>query len=72
MNLVPPKSGPQLLDLYYLELRSHLLEAAAILDRLERAGLTADPKLNRLLDAGRVLHDGEAERARRLQERLSL
>lgn len=36
-GLTPPKSAAELLDLYYLEARSHLLEAAAALDRIERA-----------------------------------
>jgi len=36
-GLNPPKSGQALMEMYYLEARSHLLETAAILDRIERA-----------------------------------
>ena len=72
MKLTPPKSGEELLEMYYLELRSHLLEAAAIVDRLERAGDGDDPQLTRLLAATRTIHDGQPERARRMQEHLSV
>jgi len=33
----PPKTAEELLDIYYLEARSYLVETAAILDRIERA-----------------------------------
>ena len=36
-GLTPPKTARELLNMYYLEARSHLLETAAILDRIERA-----------------------------------
>jgi len=36
-GLKPQKSGQVLIEMYYLEARSHLLETAAILDRIERA-----------------------------------
>jgi len=36
-GIEPPKTALELLDMYYLEARSHLLETAAILDRIERA-----------------------------------
>jgi hypothetical protein len=36
-GLIPPKSAKDILDMYYFEARSHLLETAAILDRIERS-----------------------------------
>ena len=65
MGIQPPKSAAELLDMYYLEIRCHLLEAAAAFDRLERAAsaapaperekLHADPRLQRLHQALDVL-----------------
>ncbi len=72
MGLKIPKNGDELLAAYYLELRSHLLEAAAILDRVDAAGGTQDPRLARLLLAGRRALDAGPERARRFHEQLSL
>ena len=37
LKLPCPKSGAELLDMYYLEIRCNLLEAAATFDRLERS-----------------------------------
>ncbi|NOY79439.1 MAG: hypothetical protein GXP31_00390 [Kiritimatiellaeota bacterium] len=73
MALSPPKSGPELLDLYYHDMRSHLLEVAAALDRIERAGgATDDPRLSRLRAAGRLALGEDADRARRFLEHLSV
>lgn len=75
MTLIPPKSPAQLLDMYFNDLRSHFLEAAATLDRLERAGISNDPaameKLANLLKAASVLSDNKPERAKRFLEELS-
>ena len=67
----PPKSGTELLDLYYLDLRMHLLETAAILDRIAAAGGTTDPRLLRLQRAATIALDNEPDRARRFLETLS-
>lgn len=68
-----PKSPAELLDLYYLDMRCHLLELAAALDRLDRAGgAAADPRLVRLRAAARIALDEAPERARRLLEALSV
>jgi hypothetical protein len=68
----PPKSGPQLLDQYYLDLRCHLLELAAGLDRLDRAGgAAADPRLQRLRHAATFALDANPDRVRRILEFLS-
>lgn len=68
-KLTPEK----LLDLYYHDLRSHLLETAACLDRLERAGglPEQDQRLQRLREAASVVLDDQPERARRFLEILS-
>jgi hypothetical protein len=62
-----PKTATELLDLYFLEARSALLETAAIFDRIERGegGTEAfsDPRLSKLLAACNLLRDGKANRA---------
>ena len=68
----PPKSGAELLDMYYLDLRSHLLEIAAGLDRIERTGGAADPRLARLRRAAAIATDGGPDRVIRLLESLSV
>lgn len=67
-----PKSGTELLDMYYLDLRSHLLEVAAGLDRIGRAGGTADPRLARLRQAAAIATGPAPERVVRLLESLSV
>ena len=70
------KTAGELLDMYYLQARMHLLETAAILDRLERHpgfdGVNGDPRLGRLRDAARLLVDGRPERAERFQRLFSV
>lgn len=72
MSLIPVKSESELLDLYYHNIRSHLLEAAAAFDRIERAGNAGDPRVDRLRAAGRIALDNAADRARRFLEFLSI
>ncbi len=67
----PPKTGDELLDLYYLDIRSRLLEAAAALDRVDRAGGTQNPRLPRLLKAAEIALGPGPDRALRMQEFLS-
>ena len=73
MNAIkPPKSGDELLEMYYLDIRSHLLEAAAALDRIERAGgSTQAPRLARLLKAAEIAIGPGPDRATRMHEFLS-
>ncbi len=72
MALPTPRSGRELLDLYYHDMRSHLLEVAAAFDRIERAGGAGnDPRLERLRAAGRIALGEDAGRARRFLEFLS-
>lgn len=70
-----PRPAPALLDLYYLQMRSALLEAAAGFDRIARAAGGAeamrDARILALTDACALLSDGQADRTRRILERLS-
>jgi hypothetical protein len=71
MALTPPKTATQLLDLYYADMRSHLLEVAAAFDRIDRGGGTDDPRLQALRRVARIAVDDRPERARRFLEELS-
>jgi hypothetical protein len=71
MALAPPKSGRELLDLYYHDMRSHLLEVAAAFDRIDRAGGADDRRLAALRQVARIAVDDEPERARRFLDALS-
>ncbi len=65
--LASPKKAKELLDLYFLEARSALLETAAIFDRIERAegGTEAfsDPRLSNLMKACEILRNVRGNRA---------
>ena len=65
--LESPKTATELLDLYFLEARSALLEAAAIFDRIERAGGGVepfrDPRFDKLMAACQVLKNAKGNRA---------
>jgi hypothetical protein len=70
------KSATELLDMYFLDARMHLLETAAFLDRLGRAREAAkvmkDPRVKKLLAAAHRLADGKPERAERFQRLFSV
>ena len=72
MSLKPPKSGDELLAMYYLDMRSHLLEVAAAFDRIEAAGGTADPRLESLRHVAKLAVDEKPRRAERFLEFLSV
>ncbi len=61
----------QVLDLYFLEARSQLIEVAAFLDRVDRGTGEADFRLAAFRDAMRHLADGEPQRARNVLLALS-
>jgi hypothetical protein len=67
--LSSPKTAKDLLDLYFLEARSALLETAAIFDRIERAhGGTEvfnEPRFSKLMEACEVIKYGTVNRAER-------
>ena len=62
-----PKTADELLDMYFLDARSQMLETAAILDRIERAegGDKAmnDSRLKKLRDVCDILKTGSGNRA---------
>jgi hypothetical protein len=61
----------QLLDLYYLEARSKLIDIAAFLDRLDRADGQGDFRLTAFTQAMRELQPGQLPRAERVLSALS-
>jgi hypothetical protein len=61
----------QLLDLYFLEARSKVIDLAAFLDRLDRAQGEADFRLSALKQALTKLHGEEASRAEQVLFSLS-
>lgn len=61
----------QLLDLYYLEARSKLIDLAAFLDRLDRAKGEADFRLHALVNALPELQRNDASRAEHVLKSLS-
>lgn len=71
-----PKNAHELLDLFYLHMRSALVETAAGFDRIQRAegaeAVWRDPRLDELRDAARILAGDEPDRAARVLERLSV
>lgn len=70
-----PKTAPELLDQFYLHMRSALIETAAAFDRLQRAeeaeAVWRDPRLEGLREAAHIIREEEPDRARRILERLS-
>lgn len=67
-------SGKKAVDQYYLTARANLISLAADIDRLYRLGgedAAADYRVRALVDAAKVLADGEPDRAARVLKRLS-
>jgi hypothetical protein len=59
-------------DMYFMEHRAKLIDVAAFLDRVERAGDGPDDfRMVAFRDAIKILSDGKAERARRVLELFS-
>ena len=66
-GLPSPKNQAELLDMYYLEARSHLVETAAIFDRIQRASdggkaMYDDPRIQTLCRAAEIIIKGDANR----------
>ena len=66
-GLGSPKTAKELLDMYFLQARSQMLETAAIFDRIERAEGGAEvldeARLQKLREACDILKDGRGNRA---------
>ena len=62
-----PRSAPELLDLFFLDMRCALLETAAALDRIERAADGArafdDPRMLKIKEALSLLASASGNRA---------
>lgn len=71
MSVKPPKTGDELIDMYYLDMRSRLLEVAAAFDRIEAAGGTTDPRLAKLQQLAKIAVDDQSQREKRFLEYLS-
>jgi hypothetical protein len=61
----------QLLDLYFMDARSKLIDLAAFLDRVDRGDGDADFRLAAFRKALEELHRGQPERAKRVLLSLS-
>ena len=74
--MMTPLPAAQVLDRYFLEARSKLLDLAAILDRIDRgqgaAGVVNDPRPEKIRQALEVLQDSSGGRAERIQQIFSL
>jgi hypothetical protein len=69
-----PMPAGRVLDTFFLEARSKLLDLAATLDRLDRGegAAAADPRLERIRQALLALLQTEPGRAERVQQIFSL
>lgn len=71
-----PKNALELLDMYYLDMRSALLELAAGLDRVQAAQggveVMKDVRIHRLLEGCRLVGVEDGDRALRFQKSLSV
>jgi len=61
-----PLNPGEVVDRYFLEHRAKLIDLAAFLDRVDRAGGFDDHRMKALGEAMAVLTDGKPERARRV------
>ena len=63
-----PKTAEELLEIYFLDMRSALLETAAAMDRIERAengdSVSKDPRILKLNQAFEILKNGKENRAK--------
>ena len=68
-KLRSPKTARELLDIYYPDVRSALLETAAALDRMERAdgweNTRKDLRIQNLMKACDLIKESEGNRAER-------
>ena len=71
-----PKPAAELLDMYYLHMRSALLETAAGLDRLQRSAgggaVSQDARARRLREMCAIIDTDEPDRTRRILKLLSV
>ena len=74
--MTSPKSAPELLDMFYLHMRSALIETAAAFDRIQAAesadSVWKDRRMEKLREAAAFIQSEEPDRARRILESLSV
>jgi hypothetical protein len=70
-----PKTAEELLGIYFLDMRSALLETAATMDRIQRAengnAILKDPRIQKLQKSFEILKRGEPGRAEQFLRLLS-
>ncbi|CAN5470187.1 hypothetical protein BH10PLA2_BH10PLA2_18640 [soil metagenome] len=76
MSAITPLEADQVLERYFHEARSKLLDVAAILDRIDRgqgaARTQQDPRMHKLREALAILEKKDGARAEQLQLLFSL
>jgi hypothetical protein len=76
MPAITPLPADQVLDRYFLEARSKLLDVAAILDRIDRGenapNLSQDPRMQKIHEALTLLQKRGTSRAESIQLLFSL
>jgi hypothetical protein len=65
-----PKTAEELLEVYFLDMRSALLETAAALDRIQRSengvDMMDDPRVRKLNGAFEILKSGKPDRTEQI------
>jgi hypothetical protein len=67
-----PLPAARVLDQFFLDTRCRILDVAASLDRLDRGGPSADPRVEQLRRAIQTLLEPGPGRAERVQQLFSL
>lgn len=67
-----PLPAAAVLDQFFLDARARLLDLAAVFDRLDRGGGSADPRAARLREALKILASDAPGRAEQVQQLFSL
>jgi hypothetical protein len=74
--MTSPKNAQELVDMFYLHMRSALVETAASFDRIQRAAgaeqVWEEASLEQLREAARILADDTPDRAERILNLLSV
>jgi hypothetical protein len=65
-RIASPKSAKELLDMYFLDMRSAILETGAAMDRLERSeggdDIASDPRLQKLFQSLDIIKNHKGTR----------
>jgi len=72
--MTTPLTASEHLEREFVNIRSRLLDAAAMLDRIDRAEghIASDPRWQQLMQVLELLRTARGDRAERLQQLLSL